>query len=256
MSTWKAVYLFTNFHDTWLDSIKNIIDSSGFSHIWANQKQLHQLDPRAISQVVNSIMKSLECQFLQNANSEVKEQTKLHLFSNITPSLRPAPYLSKIVNRNQRSLFSKLRLGTLKLEIETGRYEKTKIDSNKRFCKLCNSNKIGNECHFIFECPALEAYRKPLVDFISNTHRCFAYWSPIEKTKFLFFNNESDIPTLLSSCSLLRDLFEKRKSILDSPQPQVCWSLVICILFVFLSDICCVYGCCLFPFVLLMQCVV
>ena len=85
----------TNFHDTWLDSIKNIIDSSGFSHIWANQKQLHQLDPHAISQVVNSIMKSLECQFLQNANSEVKEQTKLHLFSNITSSLKPAPYLTK-----------------------------------------------------------------------------------------------------------------------------------------------------------------
>ena len=202
-----------NIQDDWLNSIKNIIDSAGFSHIWTDQKLLQQLDSRGISHITTSILKSLECQSLQNANSEINEQSKLHLFKNVTHSLKPAPYLSKLSNRNERSLFSKLRLGTLKIEIETGRHEK--IESSKRFCKLCNSNKIGNECHFLFECPALEAKREPLLEKITNFHRNLPYRSSEEKSKYLFFNNQIDNPTLLAASTLLSELFDTRNTLLS-----------------------------------------
>ena len=66
--------------DVWLNSIKNILDSAGFSHIWNDQKTLQQLDPRAISHLTTSILNSLDCQFTQNANSETNEQNTLHIF--------------------------------------------------------------------------------------------------------------------------------------------------------------------------------
>ena len=195
-----------------MNSIKNLIDSAGFSHIWANQKSLQQLDSRNISHITTNILKSLECQSLQNANSEINDQSKLHLFKNVTHSPKPAPYLSKLSIKNERSLFSKLRLGTLKLEIETGRHEK--IESSKRFCKLCNSNKIGNECHFLFECSALEVTCKPLLENITHFHPNLPYRSSEEKCKYLFFNNQLDNPTLLAASTMLSNLFDQRNTLL------------------------------------------
>ena len=122
--------------------------------------------------------------------------------------------LSAISSRKERSLFSKLRLGILQLEIETGRHTKPITESSKRFCKLCNSNKIGNECHFLFECPALEATRKPLLENILNTHRHLIFLSNEEKTKYLFFNNQLGNPTLLSASTVLWELFVARTALL------------------------------------------
>ena len=123
-----------------------------------------------------------------------------------------------ISNRKERSLFSKLRLGILQLEIETGRHTKPITESSKRFCKLCNSNKIGNECHFLFECPALETTRKPLLENILNTHRHLIFLSSEEKTKYLFFNNQLGNPTLLTASTLLWKLFATRSALLQDVQ--------------------------------------
>ena len=204
----------------WLTSIKNIIDSSGLSYLWTDQESFHQQDPRVIANLTTAILKSLEDQSLQNAEAEINGQNKLHLFKNVSKSRKPAPYLTKITNRNERSLFAKLRLGTLKLEIETGRHENLK--SSERFCKLCSSNKIGDETHFLFDCPALDSTRNPILDNISDARQHFKYLSSKEKTKFLYFNNQLDNPTLCAASSLLQELNEKRSSLLRDPQPSTC----------------------------------
>ena len=205
-----------NTQDSWICSIKNIIDSAGLSYLWSEQNSLHELDPPTFNHLATNILKSLECQFFQNAIAEINQQNKLHLFRSIDHSLKPAPYLTAIVSREERSLFSNLRLGTLKLEIETGRHNK--IESDRRFCKLCNSNKIGNESHFLFDCPTLMAARKRSLENIYNIHPHLSSLPSIERVKFLYFNDQLDNPTLIAASSLLKDLFETRKIILGSPQ--------------------------------------
>ena len=202
-----------NTEDSWICSIKNIIDSSGLSYIWSDQKSLQDLDSRALASLTTNILKSLECQFLQNANSEIRQQSKLHLFKNIDHSLKPAQYLSVINSREERSLFSNLRLGTLKLEIETGRYDK--IDKGRRFCRLCDSGKIENECHFLFDCPALTIPRSPILENIIRMHPRISQLSTEDKIKFLFFNNDLDTPTLMAASNLLQDLFRERKNLFN-----------------------------------------
>ena len=202
-----------NTQDSWICSIKNIIDSSGLSYIWSEQNSLRELDPPSITHLATNILKSLEHQFFQNAISETNQQNKLHLFRSIAQSLKPAPYLTVLDNREERSLFSNLRLGTLKLEIETGRHNK--IESDKRFCKLCNSNKIGNECHFLFDCPALAETRKQPLKNIYKIHPHLPSLQTVDKVKFLFFNEQLDKPTLIAASSLLKGLFHSRKILLD-----------------------------------------
>ena len=149
-----------NLQDDWICSIKNIIGSSGLCHFWNDQKLLQKLNPKEIAKTIASITKSFKDQFLQNAISEISDQNKLHLYKNIGQSFKLAPHLAALNSRNERSLITKLRLGSLKLEIETGRWKK--MDKNERFCKLCANSKVETESHFLFDCPALEQTRQPL----------------------------------------------------------------------------------------------
>ena len=190
-----ALFEKADIKDDWIHSIKNIIGSSGFCHYWTDQKLLHQLDPNEIQRIITSITKSFKDQFLQNAISEISDQNKLYLYKNVGQSSKISPHLSFLNTRKKRSLTTKLRLGSLKLEIETGRW--TKVNRNERFCKLCSNGSIENEPHFIFDCPALEQIRQPLLNNLQTfCPASFLHWSSEEKLKYLFFNNKLDKPTL------------------------------------------------------------
>ena len=69
------------------------------------------------------------------------------MVGNITTSV--PPYL-KILDSYEHSLLAKLRLGTLPLAIETGRYTNTSVEH--RLCKYCTLNVVEDEKHFILEC--------------------------------------------------------------------------------------------------------
>ena len=68
---------------------------------------------------------------------------------------------------SSRALFAKLRLGTLKLEIETARFQG--IEQNQRKCRLCRSGDIEDETHFLFSCDKLESIRtSPISALVSK----------------------------------------------------------------------------------------
>ena len=60
---------------------------------------------------------------------------------------------------------AKLRLGSLQLRIETGRYCKPRLDESLRVCLLCSEQSssqplpIENEIHFMFYCFSLNSLR-------------------------------------------------------------------------------------------------
>ena len=68
----------------------------------------------------------------------------------------------------------KFRCSNHKLAIETGRY--VGIERNMRFCNICESNRLGDEYHIMFECPNEQVvhYRNlylPL--YFTNNHSVF-----------------------------------------------------------------------------------
>ena len=64
-----------------------------------------------------------------------------------------------LVNLNQRDRIAlcKFRCGTNKLPITTGRYQRTEI--HNRICTICKNSQIGDEFHYLFECPTLDVER-------------------------------------------------------------------------------------------------
>jgi len=99
------------------------------------------------------------------------------LFKSCFQYKRMEPYLIYIDIRNRYSLLARLRMGTLPLRIETGRYEAvtsfTQTDAKKiikgipviyRICRCCTLNKIEDEIHFLLECPFYENLRIKLLN--------------------------------------------------------------------------------------------
>ena len=89
----------------------------------------------------------------QNALKERSvDMSRMKLFYEITDvdhCIRAQPY-TNIRSRQKRSVLAKIRMGTLPLKLETGRYRS--IPEVQRICENCDLNEVENEKHFIFYC--------------------------------------------------------------------------------------------------------
>ena len=202
-----------NVTDPWLNSIKNIIFNTGQCHLWSNQKDFVSLGQKFSQKHVAYLSQNLKDQSIQLLSSKINEENKLHFFKNAKETLSISNHLTKIKSRESRSLISKLRLGVLPLEIERGR--RKNVPKEQRFCKLCNSEQVENEPHFIFDCPALENYRSPFITDLSLNVPFFHNLNSSQKLQFLFFNELTPNHALETAAKLIVDLFNARKLLLN-----------------------------------------
>ena len=88
----------------------------------------------------------------------MNRKPKLRTFSQIHDFDHFQSLVSSNISRYQRSLVAQLKFGILPLKIETDRYQGIPLE--QRICKLCDSNSIETELHFLFHCNALSDARK------------------------------------------------------------------------------------------------
>ena len=71
-------------------------------------------------------------------------------------------------NRKFRNAFSKLRLSSHQLAIETGRH--TGIERQNRKCTLCTKDDIEDEFHFVLICPLYRSLRNQYISKYYQNH--------------------------------------------------------------------------------------
>ena len=140
---------------SWNREIKQILTTCGIPELF-NRDQWHTHSPDTIVALVRKGLTKLES---DQRVVDGASMSRLRVYNTIvTPSPNPANFVKDRLNRQQRSLISKLRSGTLPIAIETGRY--TNTPENLRLCRSCNSGSIENELHFIFQCDAYNVIRE------------------------------------------------------------------------------------------------
>ena len=77
--------------DPWVNSIKNIIFSTGQYEIWNNQKAVGVLGPKFINSHISYMTQNLRDQFIQNASSNLNNESKLLYFKNAKQKLSLFP---------------------------------------------------------------------------------------------------------------------------------------------------------------------
>ena len=136
-----------------------------------------------------------------------------HFLKNCKSANTISGYLNVLSGRARRSSLSRLRLGTLDLEIEKGRSRS--IPRSERHCRICSLSEVENEEHFILFCPALSKCRDNFINRIASIKTNFASMSAENRVKFLFFNESLPHSLLELSSEMLVSLLETRRSLIN-----------------------------------------
>ena len=135
----------------WVTYIRNILDQTGNTNIWFNQKLAKQTE--------KCIIQNLKDQELQNITAKANLSTKGNSYMYLKVIWDLEPYLTSLDIDRTRALI-KFRTGNHRLPIETGRYNNIPIENRK--CRFCNI--LGDEFHYVMECKQFSFSRKKYID--------------------------------------------------------------------------------------------
>ena len=213
---YRSLYDLNHISDPWINAIKTTIKSTGQIFVWDSQEILSSLDYRYLSKYENYICQTLSDVSSQVTVEKISSEEKLSFFKNCKNTNQISNYLTTLGGRSKRSSFCKLRLGTLELELEKGR--RNNIVRSERRCKICISQEVENEVHFIFTCPTLAKQREPFLKKIAALTYNFSFMSLENKVRFLYFNENLPPNILEISADLLDTLIATRQYVLNSKQ--------------------------------------
>ena len=162
----------------WIQKIKNLLDGLGFSDLWRNQA----------SNIGLSLFKSIVTKRLNDMNSqdwhcEVNANPQCVVYRIFKHTLIFEKYLL-CLGEAERKLLCRFRCLNNKLPIVIGRY--AHVPRCERLCTQCSLNLIGDEFHYLFECPAFEESRRQALKSIFGNILTHLKWirfltTPIRK---------------------------------------------------------------------------
>ena len=151
--------IFKTFQDNtfvspWLKFVKNTLDNCGLSNIWLSQSFL------SVKNLTENVRQVLKDQYRQEWASTIENSSKSVTYKCFKKDLKFESYLLELPHVYKRILI-KFRTSNHKLPIENGRF--SKLSRHLRVCENCDTNTLGDEFHFLLECPALNDLRKKYI---------------------------------------------------------------------------------------------
>ena len=149
----------------WASLVRLLILSLGFYEIWLQQGIGN-------SNIFVSLLKQrLTDTFIQNRQARLKTSSRAVLYKSIA-IFQMQPYLEQINIRKFCQAFSRLRMSSNRLEIESGRWARpNSIPWDDRKCNICSV--LEDELHFVLECSRFAELRKNIfLDIIGTDLEC------------------------------------------------------------------------------------
>ena len=115
---------------------------------------------------------------------------------------------TKLKDRDLVKSMAKLRCSNHNLRIETGRRDNTPPELRR--CRLCNTQEVENELHFLVECRTYGLQRKKLFESAANEVKSFSAMNP--KQKFIYLLSTENIKLVQEVAKFIRDAFESRNN--------------------------------------------
>ena len=133
---------------------------------------------------------------------------KLDLYTNVKSIFGFEKYLNHLSFLYRKDI-TRLRISSHKLNIEIDRY--ARVDRADRLCSKCSLGVLGDEKHFLFECPAFNTSRESFIGLASDICKNFGGLSNPNKYFWLLNCEDEKIMKSLANCS-----FEVRQVNLSS----------------------------------------
>ena len=161
----------------WAFQIKHLLDSIGLSNVWIHQN--------TIDIPLDLIKRRIFDTYKQSWYSAVNNSSRLEMYARYKHDFELENYLDFIVEKKYKFALTQFRLSSHDLAIERGRYQR--LDRTDRNCKLCNSNVVECEYHFLLVCPFyLELRRKYFKPY-------YCHWPTITKFENLMSKTSKNV---------------------------------------------------------------
>ena len=131
----------------WASEIRTLLCKFGFEGVWLQQCVPHR------SSFIDNFREKLKEYYIENWQMQLKNSSKLAIYSTIKINFGLEPYLGGFLSRKMCASFARFRSSSLPLEIENGRH--TGLLVEERVCKFCeaiNQSVLEDEYHFLLCC--------------------------------------------------------------------------------------------------------
>ena len=145
---------------SWVKLLHDLLGELGFLKAWIEQ---NVGDERIFLSLVKQRLKDT---FIQNWNARLNDSSRARFYRNLN-NFEYKTYLDNVTTEKIRYAFTRLRLSSHRLEVETGRWHKPNaIPLENRVCSTCRE--LEDEYHFMLEC---SRYHDLRVSLIPNYYR-------------------------------------------------------------------------------------
>ena len=106
--------------------------------------------------------------------------------------------MGDISNIKHRQAVTKLRISSHRLPVESGRYNNIPFD--KRTCKLCNLNEVGNEQHYLMQCSntLLKEIRYSFIQKLHQINSSFSLFNDQDLFLYIISMKDKSITKLVA----------------------------------------------------------
>ena len=151
---YHALQTYDNINSKWLDNVRKILCDAGRNDVWVNQND------SIPSNIKFYVKQTLQDQYLQYWRSELTKSSKGINYSLFKDSIQLEPYLLSLPYNLYINMI-RFRTGNHRMPIEVGRWDDSDISDRK--CNLCTTNSIGDEFHYLLQCPYFRRDRQRLI---------------------------------------------------------------------------------------------
>ena len=141
---------------TWFSEVENLF-------------QIHNLEPffslnhdfKQDQLILDQMKQSMSIKQAVELKNRCESMPKLRTFNSFRIFGTTPSYINMPLSFIQRKYLAQIRLSSLPIRIETGRYERPKLPEHARFCPACSDDvSVENEEHYIFYCKTYQDIRK------------------------------------------------------------------------------------------------
>ena len=161
---------FNIYSSDWLLKIQQILNECGLSFVWNFP---HSVSTKWLDATLTQKLKDI---FLQKWAEKCNVCRKGCHYSLFKSQFGFECYLDDLP-QCYRIALTKLRTSNHKLPVEKGRY--ANLPRDQRFCTLCNTDQMGDEYHFLLECPSLADLRTRFIPRYYSAHPNFFKYSEL-----------------------------------------------------------------------------
>ena len=142
-------------HNTfkWPNKIKEILLPVGRPDLWEKQFQIQQTN------VHETVKRILIDQYKQKWHEQLQISNKGKIYNSFIVIHEFESYLKTLPKQEYLPLL-KFRTANHRLPVETGRYDGTPLEG--RECPLCDSDQVGSEKHYLFDCSFFHTIRSSM----------------------------------------------------------------------------------------------